>query len=108
MEQQLPERWKSHAGRLTDAWGHEYIYRCPAVRKGAMFDFYSMGPNGIDEYGEGDDVNCGAAADYETYKSAFWKEEIDLDYVRSQAGPLKRGPDNRIIGIPVGSSGGHP
>lgn len=42
--------------RLVDAWGHPLVYRCPSGMPGRMFRLYSIGPNGIDEDGAGDDI----------------------------------------------------
>lgn len=39
-----------------DVWGNALQYRCPARSNEAPFELYSVGPNGIDEEGIGDDV----------------------------------------------------
>ena len=39
-----------------DAWGRPYRYRFPGSRDRGTFEVYSVGPNGCDEQGEGDDV----------------------------------------------------
>lgn len=39
-----------------DPWGHPYIYRCPGKNGAGSFDLYSMGPNGQDDNGSGDDI----------------------------------------------------
>ena len=54
-------------GTFRDYWGHELVYRFPSARPEAVFDLYSVGPNGIDESGKGDDITCGRAADYAMY-----------------------------------------
>jgi len=38
-----------------DAWGNPFVYNAPAILGSAQFDLYSVGPNGIDEGGAGDD-----------------------------------------------------
>ena len=46
--------------RLSDAydqWGQPFIYNEPAIYGSAQFDLYSVGPNGIDENGQGDDIS---------------------------------------------------
>ena len=43
------------AGNLNDLWGHPYVY-IPSPSHGAEFAIYSLGPNGVDEKGEGDDI----------------------------------------------------
>lgn len=45
--------------RLSDArdqWGQPFVYNEPAIFGDAHFDLYSVGPNGIDESGRGDDI----------------------------------------------------
>jgi general secretion pathway protein G len=39
----------------TDSWNNYFVYRCPGSN-GALYDLYSMGPNGQDDGGGGDDV----------------------------------------------------
>jgi hypothetical protein len=41
----------------NDAWGRPIRYRCPGVRD--RWDFSSLGADGIDEHGEGDDIVVG-------------------------------------------------
>jgi hypothetical protein len=41
---------------LRDPWQHWLVYRVPSIRSGCRFDLYSMGPNGIDDHGENDDI----------------------------------------------------
>jgi general secretion pathway protein G len=40
----------------TDSWHHAYIYHYPAIYGDKEFDLYSMGKNGVDEKGKGDDI----------------------------------------------------
>jgi len=42
-----------------DAWGRWIVYRSPGPVHGHGWDFYSFGPNGIDELGQGDDILIG-------------------------------------------------
>ena len=47
-------------GQLIDPWGHPYVYisvngGSPEHRKHS-FDLYSLGPNGVDDAGAGDDI----------------------------------------------------
>jgi len=44
---------------VRDAWGRPLIFRCPGPVHPRGFDLYSMGPNGIDDLGEGDDILLG-------------------------------------------------
>jgi hypothetical protein len=41
---------------LRDVWGHALIYRHPSGTPGGSFRLYSVGPNGYDEDGKGDDI----------------------------------------------------
>ena len=43
----------------NDAWGHPFIYRCPGTVHSYGWDLYSVGPNGVDELGQGDDILIG-------------------------------------------------
>lgn len=59
--------WRSHryppserdrfdsSGHLLDLWGHAYVYSSEP-RHGQQFSIHSIGPNGRDEDGEGDDI----------------------------------------------------
>lgn len=40
-----------------DVWGNPYRYRYPGTHNVGTYDIWSVGPNGIDENGEGDDVH---------------------------------------------------
>lgn len=42
-----------------DAWGWYLRYRCPGVVHPQGWDLYSVGPNGFDERGDGDDILVG-------------------------------------------------
>jgi general secretion pathway protein G len=39
-----------------DAWGRPIRYRCPGLVNRNGFDLYSLGPNGRDDGGSGDDI----------------------------------------------------
>jgi hypothetical protein len=43
--------------QLIDAWGHSLVYKYPSGMPGHLFRLYSVGPNGIDEDGKGDDID---------------------------------------------------
>ena len=45
--------------KAIDAWGHMLVYRCPGPIHAQGWDLYSVGPNGVDEHGEGDDILVG-------------------------------------------------
>ncbi|MBN1411099.1 MAG: type II secretion system protein GspG [Spirochaetales bacterium] len=40
----------------ADPWGHAYVYISPGVNPDRPYDLYSIGKNGIDEKGNGDDI----------------------------------------------------
>jgi hypothetical protein len=42
-----------------DPWGHVLVYECPGPVHFRGWDLYSVGPNGIDEHGGGDDILVG-------------------------------------------------
>ena len=44
---------------VVDGWGHPILYRCPGPVHGHGWDLYSVGANGIDERGGGDDILIG-------------------------------------------------
>jgi glutaredoxin len=44
---------------VQDAWGNPVIFRQPGPVHRRGFDLYSVGPNGIDEHGGGDDIVVG-------------------------------------------------
>ena len=45
----------SKGGRpLLDPWGHPFVYR---VGSSLKYQLYSIGPNGVDENGKGDDIS---------------------------------------------------
>jgi general secretion pathway protein G len=50
----------------TDGWQHRLIYNQPAELGGRHYDLYSMGGNGVDDRGQGDDI-------------VAWATDEDLD-----------------------------
>lgn len=40
----------------VDPWGNPYRYRYPGTHNIGGYDIWSVGPNGVDENGEGDDI----------------------------------------------------
>jgi hypothetical protein len=43
---------------VEDGWGRPLRYRCPGTVHRRRWDLYSVGPNGVDEQGQGDDLMC--------------------------------------------------
>ena len=52
---------------LLDPWEQVLVYRCPVNESPTGFRLYSIGPNGVDEKGGGDDISL----NYEAH-TAFW------------------------------------
>ena len=47
---------------FVDAWGQPLVYRYPPRQsRDILFELYSVGPNGIDERGQGDDISVSEA-----------------------------------------------
>ncbi|HZU96630.1 MAG TPA: type II secretion system protein GspG [Planctomycetota bacterium] len=46
-------------GFVVDGWSRPFVYRCPGPIHRHGWDLYSVGPNGIDESGGGDDILVG-------------------------------------------------
>ena len=44
---------------VMDGWGRGYVYRCPGPIHTRGWDLYSVGPDGRDEDGHGDDLLVG-------------------------------------------------
>ena len=56
----LPEQVRRDDALVAcDAWGNPIIFRRPGFVHPKGFDLYSVGPNGIDEHGAGDDIVVG-------------------------------------------------
>jgi general secretion pathway protein G len=52
--------WKGpyiHKEGLTDRWQNEFIYKYDSISE--KYLIYSIGPNGIDDNGNQDDILCG-------------------------------------------------
>ena len=45
--------------RANDQWGRPILYRCPGPVHVHGWDLYSLGPDGVDDHGAGDDVLVG-------------------------------------------------
>jgi general secretion pathway protein G len=54
-----------------DPWGHAYVYICPGSYSGTEYDLYSIGKNGIDEKGSGDDITAWGEAPSDYYINHF-------------------------------------
>jgi hypothetical protein len=50
---------ESKRARFMDLWGHRLRWACPGVVHKKGWDLYSLGPNGEDEQGSGDDIVTG-------------------------------------------------
>lgn len=59
--------------KARDGWGKDLVYRLRVGDQVRAFDLYSIGPNGIDEQGRGDDVD-------------FWSVEVQHWYAQARVG----------------------
>lgn len=49
---------------IVDTWDRKLLYKHPSQAAKCEYDLYSIGPNGIDDHGERDDiVSCGSTSD---------------------------------------------
>jgi len=90
-------------GTFRDVWGRELVYRFPPRRRDVLFELYSVGPNGIDEGGEGDDITCGrtVAFDNPAVRSLFKDGRIDPEWFWANLDRFRRDPETLgIIGAP--------
>jgi hypothetical protein len=88
---------------FRDIWGHELVYRFPPRRRDVLFELYSVGRNGIDEGGEGDDVTCGKTVAFENPAVAglFKDGIVDPEWFWQNLERLERDPETAsIIGAP--------
>jgi general secretion pathway protein G len=60
-----------------DSWGHDFKYIIPPIYGNKKFDLYSVGANGIDEHGNGDDVSNWKEYDKKYYQDTrLWPRMI--------------------------------
>jgi hypothetical protein len=85
-------------GTFRDGWGRELVYRFPPRRRDVLFEFYSVGPNGIDDGGGGDDVDCGRSLALADIATHYFKDGIvDTNWFWHNLGRLERDPKSRRI-----------
>jgi len=82
---------------FRDIWAGQLIYRFPSNRMESLFEIYSVGPNGVDEGGAGDDISCGSRADFRSHVDFFDKGVVEPGWVRANLGRLDRNPHDRSI-----------
>ena len=85
---------------LVDEWGRPLVYRFPSKRTEGIFDLYSVGPNGVDEMGQGDDIFPSRVASFPEWATEFRGGVVDVEWVRAHLDELKRDGDGKIIGAP--------
>jgi len=93
----------TEVGTFRDSWGHELVYRFPPRRKDILFELYSVGPNGIDEDGQGDDITTAKVVAFENHavKSLFKDGIVDPKWFWQNLERLERDPKTAcIIGAP--------
>ena len=97
----IPAEWCDSDRQVFVDWrGNPLVYRFPSIRANAMFDLYSVGPNGIDEMGSGDDVMQGVVAEFRVWSDAFAGGVTDVRWILTNLGQLRRDASGRIIGAP--------
>jgi hypothetical protein len=84
---------------FRDPWGQELLFRFPSNHVRLLFDLYSIGPNGIDEEGAGDDICCDVDADLEAQVAIFHDRLVDPVWVKANLGRLERDSGGRIWGV---------
>lgn len=57
-----PDALVVKSNSVLDGWGRPLAYRTDSRTPGFSFQLYSIGENGIDEQGGGDDINYGSVA----------------------------------------------
>jgi hypothetical protein len=60
---EAPAAARAPDGRLliVDTWAHKVVYRHPSAGAVCEYDLYSVGPDGVDDHGQRDDiVSCGS------------------------------------------------
>jgi hypothetical protein len=88
--------WKE--GRPVDAWGQVLKYRFPSRRPEQFFELYSVGPNGIDEAGDGDDIRAGQALEFRHYREHFENPDIvNAEWLERNYGHLVWGSRGKIV-----------
>jgi len=73
--------------RVVDLWGHSIRFECPALDPKAVFVLYSIGKNGKDEKGRGDDIVV--TLEYEQVRAYFADPSFDGSTYRRYEGRLK-------------------
>jgi len=110
LKKEIEGRWANWSGWASlvdsvnetfwDYWDNELIYHFPSRRKDFIFELYSVGPNGKDEQGGGDDVTAGPYSSLAAHSSEFSKGLVDPDWVQAHLRELERNPeDGKIIGV---------
>lgn len=54
---QVKPELKNARGELIDRWGRPILYQCPGRHNQGLFDLLSLGRDGVDQDGKGDDIN---------------------------------------------------
>ena len=74
--------------RLLDLWGRSLVYQCPAEQPKYVFRLYSVGSNGIDENGGGDDIDVSPL--YSMISHRFEDPGFDGDIYRKYRGQFTK------------------
>ena len=79
-------------GTVRDFWGRELVYHFPSQRKGVLFDLYSLGPNGVDQGGEGKNLDCRIGDRLDSLGYLFKDGRVDIEWIKVNMGKLKVDP----------------
>ena len=106
----LKERVRDYGGDFVadpwdetfrDIWGQELVYVFPPRRQELILELFSVGPNGKDEQGQGDDVTAEPYSSLLAQSSKFSEGLVDPDWIHAHLRELQRNPeDGKIIGVP--------
>jgi len=97
----IPTEWCDPGRQVFVDWrGNPLVYRFPSNCANAMFDLYSVGPNGVDEMGSGDDMMADLVTELGRWSNTFAGGVADVKWILANRGHLRRDATGSIIGAP--------
>ena len=87
---------------FVDCWGQDLVYRFPPRRKGILLELYSVGPNGVDDGGKGDDITADAGCSFAKWKENFEDGIADTDSLWANLDRLEWRPSKTHSGRHIG------
>jgi hypothetical protein len=82
---------------FRDRWGRALVYRFPAADKDRIYDLYSVGPNGIDEGGGGDDIRGSLLDTYQHYRARLSDGRVNREWLLENYGRLRYDWFGRLV-----------